>query len=288
MRLRPWDEERAAEVVIAAVYEATASHLDPGGGATQLHDLDVVFKDGRTAAVEVTRYNDQTFLETAGAAAKLDWRFATLAGIWVVDTVSGAKIKNLHADVVKHLAVLERAEVKMVQPLGAGRCRAIRVGKPFKDVEDLNPGDPAFAAGIGLLELGVAFAYRVADSQLDAEGEVILGSPARAGTTDSSEVVEMIERLAALADNFKKLAAADDRDERALFVWVEDSQPGILAAIGFLDALHDGIASLPAPRLPDFVDAVWVAAAHREARVLEYHRRLGWKDHGVIAVPSDG
>lgn len=89
-----------------------------------------------------------------------------------------------------------------------------------------------------------------------------------------------------MQDNLRKLAAALDRAERHLFVWVEASQHAAVAAINGARILPDG-AGLPdrAPQLPDAVDAVWAVTGFEPASILQYHRLLGWRDLGSWRRP---
>ena len=101
-----------------------------------------------------------------------------------------------------------------------------------------------------------------------------MGEAGQAGSTGPSVVVEMIERHASRLDNVRKLAAASDRTERHLFVWVETSQHAAVAAFNFSKVLPDG-AGLPdrPPKLPDCVDAAWAVTGFDSAHIWQYHVR---------------
>jgi hypothetical protein len=271
VRRQKWDEEADAAHLVTAMLGGTANRVDPGGGAAQVHDFDVLLPGGRTIAVEVTRHNEEASHLILAEIDRRDWRFPTLRYDWVVDMVSSYNVKAIHGRIAAPLATLEACDVEY----------ALLGDKS----EDALPAAAREAAGV-LVGLGARLVYRLGPADTDG-GEVILSDSSRVGSTAPSVIVDLVEHHAARADNQRKLSAADDRSERHLFVWVESSQHAAVAAIGFSAMLPDG-AGLPSdePNLPDFVDAAWAVTAFDSAHVWFFRRDDGWQDLGVWRKPE--
>ena len=65
-----WDAENDASKVVVRFLGGKPKRVDPGGGASSLHDFDVTLSDGRTFAVEVTRHSMAR--EAPGGSAAFD------------------------------------------------------------------------------------------------------------------------------------------------------------------------------------------------------------------------
>ncbi len=280
MRVVPWDEEEGAMEMVASILGGEATQVDPGGGAVQLHDFDLLLTDGLTIAFEVTRHNTPDSLRTAAEVTKRKWDFPQLRDTWVVDATSSFNVKALHREVAALLAELERV----------GISRVLLRSDMFGDRRYVRPGTAEHLAkleaasvvsvGLRLFELGARSVYSLGAAGGEA-ASVIIGETSSAGSTASSMVADVAAHHANLPDNATKLAGGMDRAERHLFVWIEASRPEAAAALAFADV--PGIPVLPqeSPDLPQAIDAVWVAAAYRPGRVWRYHRLEGWADLGV-------
>lgn len=64
---------------------------------------------GVVVAVEVTRHNVRSEMETRAAASEMDWQFPVLAFNWVVDMVARYNVKEVHRQIARLLAEVEAA-----------------------------------------------------------------------------------------------------------------------------------------------------------------------------------
>ena len=258
----------------------TATQVDPGGGAVQLHDFDFHLTEGPTIAFEVTRHNTPDSLRTAAEVTKRKWNLPQLRDTWVVDATSSFNVKAMHREVGVLLAEVERAGIGSVLLRSDmfGDRRYVRPGT----VEHLAKLESAGVVSVGLrlYELGARLVYSLGAAGSEP-ASVVIGETSSAGSTGSSIVADVAAHHANLPDNASKLAGAMDRAERHLFVWIEASRPEATAALAFADAPGTAVLPEEAPDLPQAIDAVWVAAAFKPARVWRYHRIGGWADLGV-------
>jgi hypothetical protein len=284
MRKRPWDSEAHAAEIVSAHLGGTTRRIDPGGGATQLHDFDVELKDGATIAVEVTRHNVPSSLAVLTELDKRDWHFAQLRHDWVVDMIPTYIVAKVHGEIARLVAAFEGAGIEALilgGRLFRPRVRSDELDDDERDAVALLDRTGTREAAEELWNLGARLIYRLGPAE-PSGGEIIMGEASRAGSTGASLIVELVEHHVAKTDNRNKLAAAADRLERHLFVWVETSQYAAVAAFGFSNLLPDG-AGLPGdpPQLPAEVDAVWVVTAYDSAHIWQYHRAKGWRDLGT-------
>jgi hypothetical protein len=93
--LKPWNKEADAGKVLRSQLGGVVRERDPGGGAEQLHDFDLVLDDGRTIAVEVTQYTDADALATKHEVAKRDWHSKALHSNWSVSMVPVYNVGNV-------------------------------------------------------------------------------------------------------------------------------------------------------------------------------------------------
>jgi hypothetical protein len=289
VKRRPWDPEAHAAEIFAALLGGVVDPLDPGGGAEQLHDFDLSLPDGATIAVEVTRHNTPSSLAVLAELDQRDWHFQGIRHVWVVDMIPSYNVAAVHDEIVDLLVELEAAEIHTLHL----RPELFDETLTDDELDDKDQPDRALLDKRGVREaakrlrdLGARLVYELADAS-QGRGEVIMGEAPQAGSTGPSIVVELIERHAGRPDNAAKLAAASDRSERHLFVWVETSQQAAVAAFGFSAILPDG-AGMPdqAPALPGCVDAVWAVTAYDNAHIWQYHRQHGWPDFGTWRRPD--
>lgn len=269
--------------IVQSYLGGTATKVDPGGGAVQLHDFDLQLADGTTIAFEVTRHNTPGSLRTGAEVSKRTWDFSDLSETWVVDVVPSLNVKAMHVEVAALLAEVERRGVQSVllrAEMFGGQHRLLpTAGAHLATLEAAS----VVPVGARLFELGARLVHSLGVSS-DGPGSVIIGEASSGGSTASSCVADAAAHHANLPDNAKKLAAAADRTERHLFVWIEASRPEAAAALAFADAPGKAVLPQGALELPDAVDAIWVAAAYRPGRVWRYRGFDGWADLGSPAV----
>lgn len=285
MRLVPWDEEQGAIEIVLNYMGGRVTRVDPGGGAVQLHDFDLHLTDGPTIAFEVTRHNTPDSLRTAAEVSKRKWETPQLRETWAVDAIPSFNVKAMHSEVGPLLAEFERVGVQSVLLRADmfGDRRYVRPGSA-EHLEKLEAAD-VVSVGLRMYELGARLVCSLGAAG-DEAASVIIGETSSAGSTGPSIVAEVAAHHANLPDNAAKLAAAMDRAERHMFVWIEASRPEATAALAFADAPGTSVLPEEAPDLPQTIDAVWVASAFRSARVWRYHRLEGWADLGVYREPA--
>lgn len=286
---RSWEEEDDAAALVCAQLGGVEHKVDTGGGAKQLHDFDVELSDGTTIAVEVTRHNIENVLAVPSELDKRDWRFPELRNDWIVEMIPIYQVGEAHREIAGLLRELEAAgveELMLGRVLFDSSLHDDEIDDDERQDRELLDRTGTRTTAKRLSDLGARLVYRWREAGPNG-GEVTMGEASQAGSTDPSVVVELIERHASCPDNVKKLAAASDRTERHLFVWVETSQHAAVAAFNFSKVFPDeeGLPDRP-PKLPDCVDAAWAVTAYDNAHIWQYHRSLGWRDLGSWQRPQ--
>jgi hypothetical protein len=219
-----------------------------------MHDFDVHLADGRTVAIEVTRFTDDRYVQQRAEIQKRSWVFPNLQRGWSLIVQARTPIGQLHQEVGNLLEVLEAKQVQRLRM------------KPRPD----SPTDPAVKGAFKrLAELGV-----VTLGALGAipAGQLILSTYQPGGSTGQDLIVEMIDSM--VQNKLDKLLRAE-ADERHLFIWVEVAQPMTRAALAFADGSVRGLV-LPDPVLPDGIDAVWIVEAALPTPIRVYRMGQGW------------
>jgi hypothetical protein len=279
----PWDSEVHAMEVITLFLGGQSIPLDPGGGAQQLHDFDQHLESGIVIAVEVTRANNSADLQFVQEVSKVDWESDALSQTWIVDVRGIPNVRVLRDKVIPLLAAFEAADITSVHL----RHEMFDIAAPgaADSAQELQILDRSgtLAAGEELCRIGVCLVYSLGPA---SPGRVEVGYGSVVSSTAPSLVADVALDHAHRRDNAVKLAAADDRAERHLFVWVEASLHSEVAAFAFDDGL--GVAALPTEPLdiPDCIDAVWLATAFDPSRVWRYHREHGWESLGSFKRAS--
>ena len=284
MQSRRWDEEADAATIVCAQLGGVSHRVDPGGGSEQVHDFDVHLPDGTVVAVEVTRHNVPANHARSSELAKRDWRFPQLRKVWVVHMIGTYKVGEVHRQIGGLLLSLETAGItylRLDEDLFEPEPHEDWMNDDEYKTRDLLDRTRTRAVAERLRDLGARVVYSETDGGPDG-GKVCISETGQGGSTSPSVIVEMIEHLASLPDNEKKLRGASDRAERHLFVWVESSQHAAVAAFAALQ-----VAGMPdrAPTLPNCVDAVWAVTAFDPAHILLYDRVHGWCDRGIWRRP---
>jgi hypothetical protein len=274
--------EEAAGRVITRFLGGRFETVDPGGGAAQLHDLDVYLLDGRVAAVEVTRHNLPIALATLSETKKRSWAFGGLTNHWCVKTIVSPDVRKLHKELSGLLVALERAGVQnlVIRPELFDAER--NVSQSMRQYRDVLDATGTADVGQRLFDLGVRHALAM-DEASPGRGEVLLGEAPVAGTAAPSSISDAVAFHANLPDNRSKLSAAADRDQRHLFVWAESSRAEVVAAFHFAATFGSDGLPATAPQLPREVDVAWIATDEERARVCRYSRSNGWENLGRIA-----
>lgn len=272
-----WDEEDAAAALVVRLLGGRSVPVDPGGGPVQLHDFDLLLDDG-SIAFEVTRHNRETAVQTRSEVTRRNWSFPALRGLWFVDTIDSFRVRALHAEIERLLAQLEERHIKsVILRKDVFEADRDRIQPGLREHRETLERGGALTTGRRLYELGARSVY-VLDTV--PGGRVIVGHAPDGGSTGPSVMVDVAELHANLTDNANKLAAAGDRAQRHLFVWAEHSRGELVAA---MQMATDGPIGRPtiSPRLPDEIDAVWLATASDPCTLWRFHRLLGWEFIGA-------
>lgn len=255
-----WDEESEAARIVSDHLGGISRARDPGGGATSVHDFDVVLPGDRVVAVEVTRHTVAAEIESRVAVQRRDWRFEVLRYDWVVDMIPRYSVREVHHRLPSLLSAVEVAGVESF------------------DLKHETPSGAAEEALVALRALGARLLYRLTETSGEG-GKIILGAAPVVGSTASHVVVEIAQHHANLMDNARKLASAV-ADERHLFIWVESPHPQAVAAMA-IDVLPEG-----APNVPGHIDTVWVATGFEISQVWWFVRDRGWEALGTRTLET--
>jgi hypothetical protein len=243
--------EVAGEIARAVLDGALAVPRDVLGGPPNLHDLDVVLRDGSTIPVEVTIATNPAVRQLWAAVGKQRWDIPGLRSSWSLDISPDTRINELRRALSPLLGELER-----------------------RGVDRFNASEPHDEPMSDLGRLGVRFAKAVRGLP---EPMVLVGSVGPADFVDGSDICDAVEHEAAKTDNRNKLLAAGGGD---LFVWVDPHAANAYAALS-------GTVSIPRrpPRLPDGINSVWAAryimrpsGRPGAAAVLRGDPTAGWSD----------
>lgn len=256
--IRPWDDERGAGDLFTEINGGTWVTVDGPTAPPSTYDIKVTLPTNgtapRTIALEATQDTTQDVRHQRAVAAKLDWTSAQLDAFWHVSVLEATDVRALHAEVFGLISELN----------DAGKTTLL-VGRPSRSTGSLNDR---------LWELGVRLLYRVRDED---PGYVNLSPASEAGSTGPSALIEIAADHATRPDNATKLRNAD-ADERHLWVWVTSDRGQQIAA------LVGEFMPTQAPRVPDHIDAIWLATAFKTPTVWCWVRHTGWEcrlRHGV-------
>lgn len=228
-------DELVAAALLAELLDAVALPHDGPGQGDGRYDWDLRCRDGRRVALEVTMHSDSDMLAF--------WRkgdhyreIPGLGGTYLVNVDPAANRNSLWKRLPRLLPEF---------PDG------------FVDVEYIrwNHADPRREAAEMLATLGVR---RVSFAPEPAQSAITF-TTSSGGAIAASAAVE--GAMSELEPNRAKLAAAEDVDERHLFVWVDGSAG--LASMSLRDA---GAPPSDLVELGDGIDVLWVAAVDASRR----------------------
>lgn len=240
-----WDNEIAAAALVVDKLGAQESVPRDVSGAQNTHDFDVMLRDGRLIALEVTQAIDgnvPAFLEGPTPALPNG-----VYGHWHVSATPATRRSKLDP----HLGSFIQQMV----------CQG-------QDEAFLGPyeADPAAAA---LYDRGLR-----AVCKLDSKRDLLeVGLASQGSSYGLDDLVQLVEVKAKLPNKVDKLKAAES-DERHLFVWVD-----LLSYVEMTSALLEEALPTEIPQIPESVDRVWLAGNWSGARVISYSRNHGWVEH---------
>ena len=239
---------------MVAMLGGVSAVRDLGGGPVPIHDFDLRLDDGRVIAVEVTRYNVEAALQQQAEIDRRDPRFPVLRFNWHLGMAPSFDVARVRSEAPPLLAVLEERGIQSV---------GVREPTSGSEVPPVT----------SLRSLGVRLLYRL-DKASTGGGTVDIGAGPVIGMTAAHVAIEVAEQAAGRKGKSAKLSAAL-ASERHLFVWVESSQHGAVAAIR-ADELPER-----SPNLPPGIDVVWLAIAYEHPHVWQFDVRSGWSSCGT-------
>lgn len=287
------DDERRARDVLRAVLGCPVECIDPGGGSAPTVDLLMTRADGSRVAVEVTSLVDPGNRSLQRELDKRDWSDLRLAWCWYVHCQSRTDPRALHRQFAVLFESLEQAGVETFSRYRMRTHRLINgkvIDLPPWQVNGQNLEDTPIRPTVEptlrrLFELGVTAGVR-----LDRESPgAIRPRPLQAGGAFSAEsAADALAEKLAQHDNLAKLRAADAA-ERHLFLWIHFDGGAASAALRTATG-EDGLPD--PPRLPDGVDAAWVAGGwttpskpEQLTNSLSYIDADGWQHLGPVEAP---
>ncbi len=254
-----WSEEDAGALLVANL-GGRVRQRDPGGGAEQTHDFDIILPTDQVFACEVTRFNDPREVEVDAEIGKRNWHVPGLRSQWSLRRSGRTRVRKLHLRREVLLNTLDRSEI------GEGELHIDRL-----DLSELPYSSESKSALSELLSLGVVGVNRL--RQANGTDDVYISYNTTVGASGDSALVRLAEQVMRLEDNLEKLARASEADERHLFVWVEPSA-GVASSF-----VRDQILPEADLELPTVVDRLWLCAASSGARPKSYSGRTGWIMH---------
>jgi hypothetical protein len=233
--------ELAAAEIVAAYLEGREEPRDVVTARDGTHDFDVLLKDGRRVALEVTAAADHKRIAFDDRAFRTEWMAPELEHDWwlvLSRKVVGppARVDRLVRQVLPLLRILEQHGITEV-----GRTW-------FRPAETALSSEP-IEAQAALLVLGTNVAHLLGPRRSPEAGQVFLSFSDGFGS-DAGQLNSLV--VAAAESNRSKLVEAD-ADERHLFVWMNPSYSRAEAAAS-LGHLGDGPLGLP----PE-IDRVWLS-----------------------------
>ncbi len=175
---------------------------DPGGGASQTHDFDLVLPDGTSIAVEVTRFNVQEQVQSWTEIQKRSWRFPNLQARWLVTFVSGRSVKAAHRDLPLLLEGFERRGVMRLDIRDLLSPHHSRDPEDPEGEEATAPVDRSDAEA--LWSLGVLRICNIGPGD-DGIGEILMNEPPAIGNSSADVAIQVVTDVAWLPDNLAKL-----------------------------------------------------------------------------------
>lgn len=255
--LRP-EEEWASHLMSRALGVPVAQHDD--GSTNGMHDLDVLYPDRPTAAVEVTSATDGDSVVLWNLMnGDGRWTEPGLAGGWMVSVEPSARAKRLRSELPQLLGDLERAELSEIRPNQ-------RAGSEFD----------ARARGLGIVTAhqgGTDFPgsiYVTIELPIERTGGFV------ADTADAlASWLGDFLRETAQGDVAAKLARSP-AVERHAFIFLPTFTTAPFEAMAPL--IGDGVA-LPAvdPDLPDAITDVWAVSAWSTGVGMRWSSGVGWR-----------
>lgn len=231
-------EELTSGAFLSEIFGVPYSVIDGVYVGDSLVDLAFRDESGRVHAVEVTRYEDQKYVEWSKAIARGVWSIPDLDFGWHLSVEPTSRIKDLQKRVGPLLADLERSNIHQV-----------------------SANDPRNPHGRPFADIGVTSATVLRNQEA---GFVQLGESARGTFVSIDSVVNVIRDPNVMGNSSKLLKT--NADVKDLVVWVGYSR--------LAEALAMSEPGLPneSPEHLDGIDQVWLVSPTQPLRLITYTR----------------
>lgn len=249
--------EALAERILRSILDADLQYV--GDQPRRSHDFDIVFRDGSTAPLEVTRSVDQNVVAGIAAVRK---HGSTIPrercdnGWWIVPSPE-AEIKLVLEEADEYLAAIEPEleEDRFHFPMNAHECPSVL--RIFQD-------------------LGIEYG-----SKIHSGADHILATPgSEGGWVNAQNVVDALELEANKLDNTGKLTGSPS-GEAHLFVEMDFNN-----FLPWVSLIDEDPPNEP-PRFPDVITDIWAAAIARDGvHYRVWHAKNGqiWSDKGFVRL----
>ncbi len=239
--------ENAAADVVAHQMDAQVVRRDCPGAPDGTHDFDLLYTNGKVAALEITTAASELILKRWHSMSNINHRFVakSLRSTWMLMLRGGNPQVNLKKIVSEAPRLLERLEVSDIS--GFERT------SPDEIVVHGSADKGDNEAVDRLRALGVTSCSAIGHPEQGSDASILLaGAGGYSGSIRRESINGVIEH--AICANQKKLERAA-ADERHVFVWIDPS-------IGAAGVSIDG-SQPPAtgPNLPEPVTTVWAGFA---------------------------
>jgi hypothetical protein len=220
-------DERLARLVIRAALGAQVTQHDDGS-RPRMHDLDILYPDGRRAAGEVVSTRDPVAMSLEAAASKVGYVVRPeLTRVWGIVAEADAHLRDLERGAPALLARLEQA--------GVGELSSFR-----------DPWPPELRA------LGAARCWSFSPTEQRPPGFFLNAPPSGAIGGDGNDAVQACNEFLARTPDVpaKLLASGITEGHVVVVVTVDWLRPFSSIAAGALPTM--------APTLPEGVDCLWM------------------------------
>jgi hypothetical protein len=227
--------EEHVKQVLEAVIPGSCLNFRPEQSNSE-YDFDLIYKDGRTAALEVTRAIDETWVRTSARIRS--------------PKKGGSSIKAKHCKKNWFIFVTKHADIKKIREHADKSLAELETsGIDSLSLRSRDPKVDEFRSKFHVMGGSVL--------DWDSEPTIFIGGPLGGGAVGASIVIDAGEKEIWKDDNRKKLSAATT-DERHLAVYFDGGNPSAW------NALTCGAFVPPncCPKISEEITHLWLIGPH--------------------------
>lgn len=267
--------EPEAATIVSHFERGTFEKRDTGGNTGPVHDYDITTGDGRTIALEVTRYLREDIAAQQSCEAKYDWRSCSLRKTWEIKVPTVVDVRRLHKELP---AILKRLEVLLAVPDDEYTLLSVEHmhtddlpirGDIFDNAAPSDSGDMDFPNSPFdlqrlLTDLGLGHATLTCrDTPDDVPGQVKLSTLVDMGGFGSNSGV-IRRAISPIANKKSRQLECSSTDEQHLYIWIMQDTPDLHVA------LVDDVIPLPKLELRESIDVLWLAIYNYPPMIWRY------------------